>query len=73
VPALLLICAAQFMLVLDVSIVNVALPTIQADWNVAGRASGSSPATRSRSVHRQIAQPVIGQTSPCFSAVADLN
>jgi EmrB/QacA subfamily drug resistance transporter len=34
-PGLLLICAAQFILQLDFSIVNVALPTIQADLHMA--------------------------------------
>jgi MFS family permease len=31
--ALILLCAAQFMVVLDASIVNVALPSIQTDLN----------------------------------------
>jgi EmrB/QacA subfamily drug resistance transporter len=31
VPALLLLCAAQFMVILDITVVNVALPSIQAD------------------------------------------
>jgi MFS family permease len=31
---LLLVCAAQFMVVLDIAIVNVALPTIQQDLGI---------------------------------------
>jgi EmrB/QacA subfamily drug resistance transporter len=34
-PALLLLCTAQFMLILDVTVVNVALPSIQEDVGVA--------------------------------------
>src|SRR3712207_2950160 len=30
-PALVLLCAAQFMVILDITVVNIALPTIQAD------------------------------------------
>ena len=41
---------AGFMTLLDVSIVNVALPSIQTGLHAAtARCSGSSPATRSRS------------------------
>jgi hypothetical protein len=42
-----LICAAQFVLQLDFSIVNVALPTIQRDLNMPPRScNGSSPGMR---------------------------
>ena len=34
-PALVLLCAAQFMVILDVTVVNVALPSIQADLGFA--------------------------------------
>jgi EmrB/QacA subfamily drug resistance transporter len=34
-PALLLLCAAQFMVILDITVVNVALPSIQADLGIA--------------------------------------
>ena len=43
-------CAAQFMVILDLSIVNVALPSIQSDLDFSRRGcSGSSTPTRSRS------------------------
>jgi EmrB/QacA subfamily drug resistance transporter len=35
VPVLLLLCAAQFMVILDITVVNVALPAIQADLGIA--------------------------------------
>ena len=48
--ALALLCVAQFVVVLDVTIVAVALPTIGADLGRAPLAwSGSSPPTASRS------------------------
>ena len=48
--ALVLLCATQFMLIIDVSIVNVALPTIQRDLEFTNRTSSRSPApTPSRS------------------------
>jgi EmrB/QacA subfamily drug resistance transporter len=34
-PALVLLCAAQFMVILDITVVNVALPSIQADLDIA--------------------------------------
>jgi EmrB/QacA subfamily drug resistance transporter len=34
-PALALLCAAQFMVILDITVVNVALPSIQADLGIA--------------------------------------
>jgi EmrB/QacA subfamily drug resistance transporter len=34
-PALLLLCAAQFMVILDITVVNVALPSIQTDLGIA--------------------------------------
>lgn len=34
-PALLLLCAAQFMVILDITVVNVSLPSIQADLGTA--------------------------------------
>jgi EmrB/QacA subfamily drug resistance transporter len=34
-PALVLLCAAQFMVILDITVVNVALPSIQADLGIA--------------------------------------
>ncbi|NLT06203.1 MAG: MFS transporter [Solirubrobacterales bacterium] len=34
-PALILLCTAQFMVILDITVVNVALPTIQADLGIA--------------------------------------
>jgi EmrB/QacA subfamily drug resistance transporter len=34
-PALLLLCAAQFMVILDITVVNIALPSIQADLGIA--------------------------------------
>ena len=34
-PALLVLCAAQFMVILDITVVNVALPSIQADLGIA--------------------------------------
>jgi EmrB/QacA subfamily drug resistance transporter len=34
-PALLLLCAAQFMVILDITVVNVALPSIHADLGIA--------------------------------------
>ena len=34
-PALALLCAAQFMVILDVTVVNVALPSIQTDLGMA--------------------------------------
>jgi EmrB/QacA subfamily drug resistance transporter len=34
-PALILLCAAQFMVILDITVVNVALPSIQADLGIA--------------------------------------
>ena len=53
VPAwlvLALVCVGQFMVVLDASIVNVALPSIQNDLHFSTRAcSGSSTPTRSPS------------------------
>jgi EmrB/QacA subfamily drug resistance transporter len=33
-PALILLCAAQFMVILDITVVNVALPSIQADLGI---------------------------------------
>ncbi len=39
---LALTCAAQFMVVLDVAIVNVALPSIQRDLGVSQSTAGSS-------------------------------
>jgi MFS family permease len=35
VPALLLLFAAQFMVILDLTVVNIALPSIQADLGIA--------------------------------------
>lgn len=34
-PALLLLCAAQFMVILDITVVNIALPSIQSDLGIA--------------------------------------
>jgi EmrB/QacA subfamily drug resistance transporter len=34
-PALILLCAAQFMVILDITVVNVALPSIQSDLGIA--------------------------------------
>lgn len=34
-PALVLLCAAQFMVILDITVVNIALPSIQADLGIA--------------------------------------
>jgi EmrB/QacA subfamily drug resistance transporter len=34
-PGLVLLCAAQFMVILDITVVNVALPSIQADLDIA--------------------------------------
>jgi EmrB/QacA subfamily drug resistance transporter len=34
-PALVLLCAAQFMVILDITVVNVALPSIQTDLDIA--------------------------------------
>jgi EmrB/QacA subfamily drug resistance transporter len=34
-PALILLCAAQFMVILDITVVNVALPSIQGDLGIA--------------------------------------
>lgn len=34
-PALLLLCAAQFMVILDITVVNIALPSIQSDLGLA--------------------------------------
>jgi EmrB/QacA subfamily drug resistance transporter len=34
-PALVLLCAAQFMVILDITVVNVALPSIQSDLGIA--------------------------------------
>src|SRR3712207_1998501 len=34
-PALILLCAAQFMVILDITVVNIALPSIQADLGIA--------------------------------------
>ncbi len=49
-PALALILTAAFMVVLDFSIVNVALPSIETELGFpADACSGSSPRTRSRS------------------------
>src|SRR5918995_2733651 len=36
-PALVLLCAAQFMVILDITVVNVALPSIQQDLGFAGK------------------------------------
>jgi hypothetical protein len=45
--ALAPLCAVQFMVILDVSIVNVALPSIQADQSSAECSSCRPPWTRS--------------------------
>jgi EmrB/QacA subfamily drug resistance transporter len=34
-PALILLCAAQFMVILDITVVNIALPSIQSDLGIA--------------------------------------
>lgn len=34
-PALILLCAAQFMVILDITVVNIAVPSIQADLRIA--------------------------------------
>jgi len=58
---MVLICGAQFVLQLDFSIVNVALPTIQADLHIAAAQlqSASSASAEVLRYHRRPEEPVV--------------